>query len=103
MSIDYPIPNMITGLLIGKGGETLKKLMAKTQAQIIIPKVLDFTSPERIIHIKGTKEQIESVKKEISILANSSAYGGRMAAYMREGGMPPPWGMPPYCKKYYNV
>lgn len=102
ISVDMTIPNSITGLLIGKNGETLKKLMAKTKAQVIIPKDLDYTMPERTIHIKGTKEQIDAVKKEVESLKNSSLYGGRMPGYMRDG-MPycPPWGMPgmpmPFC------
>jgi len=95
MSEDYTIPNAITGLLIGKGGETLKKLQAKTKAQVIIPKDLDYTTPQRVIHIKGTKEQIESVKKEIKNLETSSLHGGRIAHLIKE--MPyMPWPMPPF-------
>lgn len=83
MSIEHTIPNYLTGLLIGKNGDSLKQLMAKTKAQIIIPKVLDYVSPERLIQIKGTKEQIEEVKKEINALATSSSTNGKAAAYIR--------------------
>jgi len=97
-SIDYQIPNMITGLLIGKGGETLKRLMAKTKAQIIVPKVLDYTSPDRIIHIKGTDEQIDMVKKEIDSLARSCTRGGKLPFAPKEFVPPPfPYGLPPNC------
>lgn len=68
MTIDFVIPNQSIGGLIGKGGETLKKMMTKTKAQIIIPRAADFPYPERIIQIKGAKEQIEIAKKEIEAL-----------------------------------
>lgn len=69
----------MTGLLIGKNGENLKKLMTKTKAQIFIPKNPDITSTERTIQIKGTKEQIENVKKEIALLTSTTTSGGRAA------------------------
>lgn len=70
----------MTGLLIGKGGENLKKLMAKTKAVIHIPKTPDIGASERIIQIKGTKSQVADVKREIALLTSSSTYGGRAAA-----------------------
>lgn len=68
LTLDFIIPNQSIGGLIGKGGETLKKLMNKTKAQIIIPRAADFPYPERIIQIKGTKEQVEAAKREIEAL-----------------------------------
>lgn len=78
--VDYPIPNNLTGLLIGKNGENLKKLMAKTKALIHIPKAPEVNSTERKIQIKGSKDQVESVKREIALLISNSTYGGRTAA-----------------------
>jgi polyribonucleotide nucleotidyltransferase len=68
VTIDFIIPNQSIGGLIGKGGETLKKMMTKTKAQIIIPRAPDFPHPDRIIQIKGTREQVEAAKKEIEAL-----------------------------------
>lgn len=70
--MDFIIPNRSIGGLIGKGGETLKKLMAKTKAQILIPRANDFPYPERIIQIKGTKEQVEAARREIEELIGVS-------------------------------
>ena len=63
--------------------------MAKTKAQIVIPRAVDFPYEERTIQIKGTKEQVEGAKKEIY-----SLIGG----YMNPGMYRDPrmFGMPPF-------
>ncbi len=64
--------------------------MNKTKAQIIIPKAGDFPYPERVIQIRGTKEQIESAKQEISMLTGS-------LFPKPPGYMPDPQQMMPMC------
>ncbi|KAG5018473.1 hypothetical protein JHK87_014328 [Glycine soja] len=60
------IPNNKVGLIIGKGGETIKNMQASTGARIqVIPLHLPpgDTSTERTLKIDGTPEQIESAKQ----------------------------------------
>jgi len=84
---NFPVPNNMVGLLIGKGGENLKALMAKTKARIHIPKVPEPNSTERVIQIKGTKDQVIQTKKEIALLTSTITSGGKAAmaaAQLRE-------------------
>ncbi|KAK7291010.1 hypothetical protein RIF29_05846 [Crotalaria pallida] len=60
------IPNNKVGLVIGKGGETIKNMQASSGARIqVIPLHLPpgDTSTERTLKIEGTTEQIESAKQ----------------------------------------
>jgi far upstream element-binding protein len=60
------IPNNKVGLVIGKGGETIKNMQATTGARIQViplhPPPGD-TSAERTVQIDGTSEQIEHAKQ----------------------------------------
>ncbi|GFZ17208.1 KH domain-containing protein [Actinidia rufa] len=59
------IPNNKVGLVIGKGGETIKNMQARSGARIqVIPLHLPpgDTSTERTLQIDGTSEQIEAAK-----------------------------------------
>ncbi|XP_027329301.1 far upstream element-binding protein 1-like [Abrus precatorius] len=63
------IPNNKVGLVIGKGGETIKNMQASTGARIqVIPLHLPpgDTSTERTLKIEGTPEQIESAKQVVN-------------------------------------
>ncbi|CAA6666104.1 unnamed protein product [Spirodela intermedia] len=63
------VPNNKVGLVIGKGGETIKSMQAKSGARIqIIPLHLPpgDTSIERTVQIDGTSEQIESAKQLVN-------------------------------------
>jgi len=84
--VHYAIPNNLTGLLIGRNGENLKKLMAKTGTYIHVPKASEGGSSERVIQIKGTKKQVDDVKREIALLVSSNAHGrmGSNAVQLRE-------------------
>ncbi|KAK4401213.1 Far upstream element-binding protein 2 [Sesamum angolense] len=60
------IPNNKVGLVIGKGGETIKNMQARTGARIqVIPLHLPpgDMSKERTVQIDGTSEQIEAAKQ----------------------------------------
>ncbi|EPS62136.1 hypothetical protein M569_12656, partial [Genlisea aurea] len=60
------IPNNKVGLVIGKGGETIKGMQAKTGARVqVIPLHLPpgDMSKERTVQIDGTSEQIEAAKQ----------------------------------------
>ncbi|KAL8054369.1 hypothetical protein ABFX02_05G133100 [Erythranthe guttata] len=60
------VANNKVGLVIGKGGETIKNMQARTGARIqVIPLHLPpgDTSKERTVQIDGTSEQIEAAKQ----------------------------------------
>ncbi|KAL5975586.1 hypothetical protein ACLOJK_019911 [Asimina triloba] len=69
---------MQVGLIIGKGGETIKNMQARTGARIQLiplhPPPGD-TSTERTVQIDGTKEQIESAKQLVNEVI--SEYSGQ--------------------------
>ncbi|KAA8521293.1 hypothetical protein F0562_011961 [Nyssa sinensis] len=79
------IPNNKVGLIIGKGGETIKNMQARSGARIqVIPLHLPPGDPatERTLQIDGTSEQIESAKQLVNEvisenrLRNSAMAGG---------------------------
>jgi len=58
--------------LIGKDGETIQKLCADHDVKIDTPKRDDPTSPQDVISIKGTQENIEQAKQAIEQLLAST-------------------------------
>ncbi|KAK4388761.1 Far upstream element-binding protein 2 [Sesamum angolense] len=79
------VPNNKVGLVIGKGGETIRNMQAKTGARIqVIPLHLPpgDMSKERTVQIDGTSEQIEAAKQLVyevtseNRVRNPSASGG---------------------------
>ncbi|KAE9446345.1 hypothetical protein C3L33_21760, partial [Rhododendron williamsianum] len=63
------IPNNKVGLVIGKGGETIKNMQATSGARIqVIPLHLPPGDPstERTLQIDGTNEQIEAAKQLVN-------------------------------------
>ncbi|KAJ6435171.1 hypothetical protein OIU84_000400 [Salix udensis] len=63
------IPNNKVGLVIGKGGESIKNMQARSGARIqVIPLHLPpgDTSTERTVHIEGTSEQVEAAKQLVN-------------------------------------
>ncbi|XP_075486982.1 uncharacterized protein LOC142526454 [Primulina tabacum] len=81
----FMVPNNKVGLVIGKGGETIKNMQARTGARIqVIPLHLPpgDTSKERTVQIDGTSEQIEAAKQLVNEVIsenrprNSSMAGG---------------------------
>ncbi|CAN7137012.1 unnamed protein product [Brassica rapa subsp. narinosa] len=95
--------NKVVGLVIGKGGETIKSMQANTGARIqVIPLHLPpgDPTPERTLQIDGTTDQIEHAKQLVNeILSgenrmrNSSMGGG----YQQQGyqARPPSSWAPP--------
>ncbi|GAB4854431.1 hypothetical protein Ancab_023014 [Ancistrocladus abbreviatus] len=63
------IPNNKVGLVIGKGGETIKNIQARTGARVqVIPLHLPLgdTSTERTVQIDGSHDQIEAAKQLVN-------------------------------------
>nr|GEV45627.1 far upstream element-binding protein 2 [Tanacetum cinerariifolium] len=79
------VPNNKVGLIIGKGGETIKSMQASTGARIqVIPLHLPpgDTRTERTVQIDGSSEQIEAAKQ----LLNEVISENRLRNPMGSGG-----------------
>ncbi|CAL1389384.1 unnamed protein product [Linum trigynum] len=98
------VPNDKVGLLIGKGGETIKYMQNTSGAKMqIIPLHLPPGDPttERTVYINGTAEQIEAAKelvneivngKRIQTSAGTNTYqqqAYQQPPYWASGGQPP--------------
>ncbi|PIA64417.1 hypothetical protein AQUCO_00100118v1 [Aquilegia coerulea] len=95
------VPNNKVGLIIGKGGETIKTMQAKSGARIQLiplhPPPGD-TSTERTVYIDGTQQQIEAATQLVNEVISENrvrnpAMGG---GYSQQGfrPQPPSWGPP---------
>ncbi|KAG6494074.1 hypothetical protein ZIOFF_049093 [Zingiber officinale] len=75
---EIKVANEKVGLIIGKGGETIKNLQTRSGARIqLIPQHLPEGDPskERIVRITGDKRQIESAKEMIKDVMNQCILG----------------------------
>ena len=80
------VPNPTVGSIIGKQGETIKRLQAQTGCRIQISK--DGSQPQREITITGAPQDIERARVEIDLVVQS-----RLQALGQGGNMQP---QPPY-------
>nr|XP_029122509.1 LOW QUALITY PROTEIN: far upstream element-binding protein 2-like [Elaeis guineensis] len=72
---EIKVPNEKVGLIIGKGGETIKNLQTRSGARIqLIPQHLPEgdSSKERTVRITGNKKLIESAKEMIKEVMNQA-------------------------------
>ncbi|XP_009408874.2 uncharacterized protein LOC103991231 [Musa acuminata AAA Group] len=97
------VPNNKVGLVIGKGGETIKNMQARSGARIqVMPLHLSpgDTSTERTVYIDGTNEQIESARQLVNevISENRTRNTAMSGGYPQQGYHPPrpstSWGLP---------
>ncbi|XP_034928127.1 uncharacterized protein [Populus alba] len=73
--LEIPIPNEKVGLIIGRGGETIKGLQAKSGARIqLIPQHLPEgdESKERTVRVTGDTRQIEMAREMIMDVMNQT-------------------------------
>ncbi|XVF35358.1 hypothetical protein REPUB_Repub18cG0138800 [Reevesia pubescens] len=106
------IPNNKVGLVIGKGGETIKSMQARTGAHIqVIPLHLPpgDTSIERTLHIDGTSEQIKNARELVDeVISENRMRNPAMAGgYSQQGYQarpPTSWGQgaPPMQQPGYS-
>ncbi|MED6185198.1 hypothetical protein PIB30_054702 [Stylosanthes scabra] len=100
--IQIQVPNEKVGLIIGRGGETIKGLQTKSGAriQVLIPQHLPEgdDSKERTVQVTGDRRQIEIaqelIKEVMSQPVRASTGGYRQQGYRppRGSGGPPQWG-----------
>lgn len=78
------IPQNMVGLLIGKGGETIRQLQERTGAHIQVTKDTenDPQSGARVVKVRlgGTKQQLDNVRKEIDALIEVRGNPGTVGA-----------------------
>ncbi|KAL8209864.1 hypothetical protein R6Q57_006596 [Mikania cordata] len=95
------IPNKKVGLVIGKGGETIKSMQASTGARIqVIPLHLPpgDTSTERTVQIDGSSDQIEAAKQLVNEVISENRLRNPMGGgYSQQGyqAQPPTSWAPP--------
>lgn len=100
--IEIQVPNEKVGLIIGRGGETIKGLQARSGARIqLIPQHLPEgdESKERTVRVTGDKRQIdiarEMIKEVMSQTVRQSSFSGgyNQQGYRPRGHSgPPQWG-----------
>merc|ERR1719456_2136541 len=60
------VPHELIGMLIGRGGETIKEIKKESGARVDIQKeALEPGSPDRFVHITGPPECVEFAKKMV--------------------------------------
>ncbi|KAE8985550.1 hypothetical protein PF005_g21636 [Phytophthora fragariae] len=70
-SVELFVPNERVGLIIGRGGCTIKAIQQRTGTSVTIPQTPDPNHPEmRLITIRGTMEAKEAAKFEIQSMIN---------------------------------
>ncbi|CAH2060840.1 unnamed protein product [Thlaspi arvense] len=87
------IPNMRVGVIIGKGGETIKYLQLQSGAKIQVTRDMDAdpNAPTRTVDLTGTPDQIskaEQLINEVLQEAESGGTAGSGGGSRRMGGQP---------------
>ncbi|VDK47487.1 unnamed protein product [Cylicostephanus goldi] len=72
------VPRASVGMIIGKGGETIKRLAMETGTKIQFKADDDPTSPDRCAVIMGSREQIYKATELITELVHKSCSGNMM-------------------------
>jgi len=91
---DFKIPNNLVGLVIGRGGEQIKKLQSESQCKIRIASE-DDGSAQRSCTLIGSQEQIDTAKYLLDDIVKRSnnreggqrgGYGGQQGGYGGQRG-----------------
>ncbi|KAF7824964.1 far upstream element-binding protein 2-like isoform X1 [Senna tora] len=100
--IQIQVPNEKVGLIIGRGGETIKGLQTKSGAriQVLIPQHLaeGDDSKERTVQVTGDKRQVEIAREMIKevmsqpVRPSTGGFGQQGFRPPRGSGGPPQWG-----------
>ncbi|XP_027090108.1 uncharacterized protein [Coffea arabica] len=99
--VEIQVPNEKVGLIIGKGGETIKNLQTKSGARIqLVPQHLPAgdQSKERTVRVTGVMKQIEMAREMIKEVMNQTVRpsplsgGYNQQAIRPRGPVNPQWG-----------
>jgi len=115
------IPIHVVGLVIGKGGETIRKIIQDTGCIVHVEKNENWQQSGRTppkpghqnVYFKGAKEAVDAAERAIQQLVAGAGdqsrrrpqnypYGGQKPPYRMHQGYPSPYGMPlgPYGNQY---
>merc|ERR1719259_440888 len=84
---NFSVPSNKVGLVMGKGGETIKQICAQSGAHCQVDKSAPEGAREKAIVIKGTPEAVETAKRLISEKVNGGPGGpGGQGGYGGGGG-----------------
>ncbi len=81
------VPRGLVGLVIGRGGETIRDLQGKSGCHIQVARDDDPSAPDRVVVISGNPEQVKFAKELISNILCSRNNGGGSGYH---GGEAPP-------------
>ncbi|XP_078384969.1 far upstream element-binding protein 3-like isoform X1 [Oculina patagonica] len=84
--LEVPVPRDIVGFVIGKSGETIKRIQAETGAKVQFNMKDNSNAPDRMASVQGTPEQVQKVQSMIQEIVEQVA--------SRQRGGPPPRGPP---------
>jgi far upstream element-binding protein len=99
------VPDDRVGIIIGKGGATVKDIQTRHRVRVQIPQVADIGTnpPMRTISIAGPPEGQQQAKYEIEmVVAGTPAHGGGGMGGARMGGMMMGGSADPYAAAYGN-
>jgi len=66
--VEVPVPDNLVGLVIGRGGETIKGINQRSGAVVFIPKECQPGQQDRVLVVSGEPHQIEQARQEIQQL-----------------------------------
>merc|ERR1719493_435125 len=80
--VEMMVPGHKVGLIIGKGGETIKMLQEQTGAKIVIIQESNEHAEQKPLRISGPPEAIEEAKAKVMEILNQNddrngGFGGR--------------------------
>ena len=70
VKIEVRVPNNLVGLIIGRGGETIKNINHRTGSFVFIPKECEPGRNERVLMVSGMIDQVNQAKAEIEEIVN---------------------------------
>ncbi|ESO85943.1 hypothetical protein LOTGIDRAFT_130231, partial [Lottia gigantea] len=83
--VEIPVPREAVGLVIGKGGEMIKKIQEETDAKVQF-RPDDGQTPERICSITGPPEKVQQAVQQINELLQHTQVQGGFNGGGRGGG-----------------
>jgi far upstream element-binding protein len=87
---EVPVPDNLVGLIIGRGGETIKSINQRTGAVVFIPKECDTGKSERFLIVSGTPDQVQQAKQEIQEKVQEGLRNIQLKA-LQASGVPIQW------------
>lgn len=78
---EIPVPRNLVGVIIGRGGEMIKKIQSETGARVQF-KPDEGQSPDRQCSVKGGPDSVNQAAEMIHSLLKSAMVSRRIAQYL---------------------